>query len=44
MERFEGRAAMEFTRQVASATRVTAFLRTVYGWMCAGLAVTAFVA
>lgn len=28
----------------ADAQRVTAFLRKVYGWMCAGLGVTAFVA
>ena len=28
----------------ADAERVTAFLRKVYGWMCAGLGVTAFVA
>jgi uncharacterized protein len=28
----------------ADAARVTAFLRMVYGWMCAGLGVTAFVA
>jgi FtsH-binding integral membrane protein len=28
----------------ADAARVSAFLRTVYGWMCAGLGVTAFVA
>src|SRR5262245_25867038 len=29
---------------VAAQERVTAFLRTVYGWMCAGLAITALVA
>ncbi len=29
---------------VATAERVTAFLRTVYGWMCAGLGITAVVA
>src|SRR5262245_42559150 len=29
---------------VASAERVTAFLRAVYGWMCAGLGITAVVA
>jgi FtsH-binding integral membrane protein len=29
---------------VATAERVTTFLRAVYGWMCAGLAVTAIVA
>ena len=28
----------------ATAERVTAFLRSVYGWMCAGLAITALVA
>ncbi|HSB80947.1 MAG TPA: Bax inhibitor-1/YccA family protein [Candidatus Methylomirabilis sp.] len=28
----------------AAAERVTSFLRKVYGWMCAGLAITAFVA
>ncbi len=30
--------------RVATPERVTAFLRTVYGWMCAGLAITALVA
>jgi uncharacterized protein len=30
--------------RVASPERVTAFLRTVYGWMCAGLGITALVA
>jgi FtsH-binding integral membrane protein len=45
MERFEGVAATELNaRGVASAARVTVFLRTVYGWMCAGLAITALVA
>jgi len=45
MERFEGTAATELVRgSVASATRVTAFLKAVYGWMCAGLAITALVA
>jgi len=29
---------------IATAERVTAFLRTVYGWMCAGLGITAVVA
>ena len=28
-------------RGIATAERATAFLRTVYGWMCAGLAITA---
>jgi len=33
-----------FTTPLAAEERVTAFLRSVYGWMCAGLAVTALVA
>jgi FtsH-binding integral membrane protein len=36
--------ASGFPASVASAERVTAFLRSVYGWMCAGLAITAIVA
>jgi len=45
MERFEGTAATELVRgSVESARRVTAFLKAVYGWMCAGLAITALVA
>src|SRR5947209_476899 len=45
MERFEGTSAGEFgSASVAGATRITAFLRTVYGWMGVGLAITAFVA
>jgi len=45
MDRFERTAATEFAGQGgASAARVTAFLRTVYGWMCAGLTITALVA
>jgi len=32
------------TSPVAAAERVTAFLRSVYGWMCVGLALTAVVA
>ena len=32
------------TATVATAERATTFLRTVYGWMCAGLAITALVA
>ena len=36
-------AAFE-TSAVASAERVTAFLRAVYGWMCVGLGLTAAVA
>ena len=33
-----------FTTPFAAEERVTTFLRSVYGWMCAGLAVTALVA
>jgi FtsH-binding integral membrane protein len=33
-----------FTAPYAAEERVTAFLRSVYGWMCAGLAITALVA
>jgi FtsH-binding integral membrane protein len=33
-----------FPGSVPQAERVTAFLRSVYGWMCAGLAITAVVA
>ena len=33
-----------FPASVAGAERVTTFLRSVYGWMCAGLAITAVVA
>ncbi len=45
MEPYELRPATGFpTTSAASAERVTAFLRRVYGWMAAGLAVTALVA
>ena len=44
MEPFERNPAVAFPGSVASAERVTAFLRAVYGWMCAGLAVTGVVA
>ena len=44
MERFEGLPATPFSSSTAAAERATAFLRAVYGWMCAGLAITAFVA
>ena len=45
MAQFEMRSASAFpTTAEISAERVTAFLRKVYGWMFAGLAVTAFVA
>jgi FtsH-binding integral membrane protein len=33
-----------FSTPYAAEERVTAFLRSVYGWMCAGLGITAFVA
>jgi uncharacterized protein len=36
--------APAFSSSTAAAERVTAFLRAVYGWMCAGLAITAVVA
>ena len=36
--------ARAFPTSVATAERVTTFLRSVYGWMCAGLAITAVVA
>ena len=36
--------ASAFDTSVYAAERVTAFLRGVYGWMCAGLAITAMVA
>jgi len=42
MEPLEG--APVFPTATAAAERVTAFLRAVYGWMFAGLAITAFVA
>jgi FtsH-binding integral membrane protein len=45
MENFERTPATAFAgRGIATAERGTAFLRTVYGWMCAGLAITALVA
>jgi FtsH-binding integral membrane protein len=36
--------APAFSSSTAAAERVTGFLRAVYGWMCAGLAITAVVA
>ncbi len=36
--------ASGFPTSTATAERVTTFLRSVYGWMCAGLAITAVVA
>jgi len=44
MNPFDRNPATAFPGSVATAERVTAFLRTVYGWMCAGLAVTGVVA
>jgi FtsH-binding integral membrane protein len=45
MENFERAPATAFGgRGIATAERATAFLRAVYGWMCAGLAITALVA
>jgi FtsH-binding integral membrane protein len=43
MERFET-APVYGSASVQAAEQATAFLRSVYGWMCAGLAVTAVVA
>src|SRR5262245_10903311 len=44
MDPFHRNPAAAFPGSVATAERVTAFLRAVYGWMCAGLAVTGVVA
>jgi uncharacterized protein len=45
MNQFEMTPSSAFqTSSVASAERVTAFLRAVYGWMCVGLGITAAVA
>ena len=33
-----------FTTPFSAEERISAFLRSVYGWMCAGLAITAVVA
>ena len=45
MNQLEMTPSMAFeTSTVAAAERVTAFLRAVYGWMCAGLGITAAVA
>jgi len=44
MNPFDRSSAAPFPGSVATAERVTAFLRAVYGWMCAGLAVTGVVA
>jgi FtsH-binding integral membrane protein len=44
MNPFDRSPAAPFPGSVATAERVTAFLRAVYGWMCAGLVVTGVVA
>jgi hypothetical protein len=44
MNPFDRNPVTPFPGSVATAERVTAFLRAVYGWMCAGLAVTGVVA
>ena len=44
MDIFDRSPVRAFPGSAATAERVTAFLRTVYGWMCAGLAVTGVVA
>ena len=44
MNPFDRSPAAPFPGSVATAERVTAFLRAVYGWMCVGLAVTGIVA
>src|SRR5258708_19741942 len=44
MEPFERSSTGFGPGSAVAAERVTAFLRAVYGWMCAGLAITAVVA
>jgi FtsH-binding integral membrane protein len=44
MARFDSTPESAFSRPYAADERVTTFLRSVYGWMCAGLAITALVA
>ena len=44
MGRYDSLSDVTLTGSVASAERVTGFLRAVYSWMCVGLAVTAIVA
>src|SRR5262245_60313014 len=44
MEPFDRTATPYSGARAATPERVTTFLRTVYGWMCAGLAITALVA
>jgi uncharacterized protein len=44
MAHYEMTPERSFTTPYAAEERVTLFLRSVYGWMCAGLAITAIVA
>jgi len=44
MDAYEARPGYRVESPIATAERITAFLRGVYGWMCGGLAVTAVVA
>lgn len=44
MARFDMTPDTAFSRPFAADERVTTFLRSVYGWMTAGLAITALVA
>ena len=44
MDRFEVTPSSAFQPVAASAEKVTAFLRSVYGWMFVGLGITAAVA
>ena len=44
MAHYEMTPEKSFTTPYAADERVTLFLRSVYGWMCAGLAITAIVA
>ena len=44
MARFEMTPERPFSTSLPVEERVTAFLRSVYGWMCGGLAITAFTA
>jgi FtsH-binding integral membrane protein len=44
MEPLDRTPATPFGAETATAERVSGFLRSVYGWMCAGLAITAVVA
>ena len=44
MDAYEARPGYRVESPIATAERITAFLRGVYGWMCGGLGVTAVVA